>query len=69
MINFKKKIRNYAYLIFCLSIIFFTSCTKKTIFSDENLAQFSESVNPKDIIRHISVIEDDSLKGILTGTT
>ena len=69
MIKFKKKLfRSNPYIILCLSIILFTSCTKKNIFSDENLAQFSESVNPKDIRRHISVLADDSLKGRLPGT-
>ncbi|HEY5689259.1 MAG TPA: M28 family peptidase [Yeosuana sp.] len=60
--------RNNLYLILFLSIILYTSCRKEIIFSDENLAQFSESVNPKDIRHHIAVLADDSLKGRLPGT-
>ncbi|WP_445737131.1 M28 family peptidase [Mariniflexile sp.] len=64
----KNLFRNNPYLILFLSIILFTSCRKETIFSDENLAQFSESVNPEDIRHHIAVLADDSLKGRLPGT-
>lgn len=64
----KNLFRNNPYLILCLSIILFTSCRKETIFSDENLAQFSESVNPEDIRHHIAILADDSLKGRLPGT-
>jgi|TARA_B110000503_G_scaffold80134_1_gene122843 hypothetical protein len=64
----KNLFKNKPSIILLLSIILFTSCTKKTIFSDENLAQFSESVNPKDIRHHIAVLADDNLKGRLPGT-
>jgi len=64
MILFQKK----SYLIFCLSIILFTSCKKETVLSDKNLAKFSESVNPDDIRHHIAVLANDSLKGRLPGT-
>ena len=64
----KNLFRNNSYLILCLSIILFASCKKETILSDENLAQFSESVNPEDIRHHIAVLADDSLKGRLPGT-
>jgi hypothetical protein len=64
MTLFRKK----SYLIFCLSIILFTSCKRETILSDENLAKFSESVNSEDIRHHIAVLANDSLKGRLPGT-
>lgn len=65
----KNLFKNHPILIICLSIILFTSCRKETIFSDENLAQFSESVTPEDIRHHIAVLADDSLKGRLPGTS
>ncbi|MFD1316736.1 M28 family peptidase [Namhaeicola litoreus] len=64
----KNLFSNNLYLIPFLSIILFTSCRKETIFNDENLAKFSESVNPIDIRHHIAVLADDSLKGRLPGT-
>lgn len=64
----KNLFKNNPYLILCLSIILFTSCRIETVFSDENLAKFSESVNPEDIRHHIAVLADDSLKGRLPGT-
>lgn len=60
--------RNHIYLILFLSIILYTSCRKETLFSDEQLSQFSESVDPEDIRHHIAVLADDSLKGRLPGT-
>ena len=64
----KNLFKNNPYLILCLSIILFTNCRKEIIFSDKNLAQFSESVNPENIRNHIAVLADDSLKGRLPGT-
>lgn len=61
-------INRNTYLIFCLSIILFSSCKKESAFSDKKLAQFSDSVNPNDIRQHIAVLADDSLKGRLPGT-
>ncbi|TYA59006.1 M28 family peptidase [Formosa maritima] len=64
--------QKYLCLLFCLSFIFFTSCKEKieevTVFNDEDLAVFSESVNPDDFRHHIAVLADDSLKGRLPGT-
>jgi len=64
MILFSKK----PYLIFCLSILLFTNCTKETVLSDTDLAKFSESVKAEDIKNHIAVLANDSLKGRLPGT-
>ncbi|WP_019668599.1 M28 family peptidase [Eudoraea adriatica] len=64
----KSLFKNNPLFILCLSIILFTTCKRETVLSDENLAQFSESVNPEDIRHHISVLADDSLKGRLPGT-
>ena len=61
-------LRKNVYLIFCFGILLFTSCKKETVLSDENLAKFSESVNPDDIRHHIAVLANDSLKGRLPGT-
>ncbi len=60
--------RKNACLIFCLSLILFTSCKEETVLSDKNLAKFSESVKPDDIRHHIAVLANDSLKGRLPGT-
>lgn len=55
-------------LIVCFNLILFISCKKETVLTDEDLAIFSESVNPEDIRHHIAVLADDSLKGRLPGT-
>jgi len=56
-------------LIFCISLLLFTSCEKKEIvLSDEDLAAFSASVQAEDIRHHIAVLANDSLKGRLPGT-
>jgi len=60
--------RKYSSLIFCISIIFFTSCNDDSAFNDKKLADFSNSVKPENIRHHIAVLADDSLKGRLPGT-
>ena len=57
-----------ARLVFCLSLIFFASCKEQTVLNDEDLAQFSNAVQPEALRHHIAVLADDSLKGRLPGT-